>query len=229
MNLNDGDPTLRLLDNHYDAAMSDMEVELCPTKYGPQNPKAIGRSSEDSSLSNTKRHISDAMSRAIKSYQLVAALEQNRSRSWTSILRFGVALVLCTLPIIIFSVEMIPGRCKICLDNVELTTYFVTSALCGGIGAMLLSHDWSKYSFARFLGGAIGSIGALFTMWMIMQTLPPIDVLGFIFPIVGMVGAMPGLIAYFLVKTVLDEFFVPKPQDTEDDISSLTTLMIVEK
>lgn len=229
MNLSEGDPTLRLLDDTYDAEMSDMEVELCPTKYGPQNPAIIGRTSEDSSVPCKKRRISDEITRAIKTYQLVVALNEHRSRSWASILRFVIALMLCTLPIIVFSLEMIPGRCKICLDNVELETYFVASAMCGGIGASLLRHDCSKYSFARFLGGAIGSIGALFTIWMIMQTLPPINILDFIFPIVGMVGAMPGLIAYFLVKTLLDELFATNQQDFEDDFSSLTKPITGEK
>lgn len=235
MNLNEENRSLRLLDHcNYESAMSDVEVELSPTKFeplhdfDPQDCGTIGRTSEDKSISTTRRHISEEISHAIKSYHLRAAMDERRSKSILSVVRFAIAFSLCTLPTILFSLEMIPERCKICLDSVEIKTYFFASAMCGGFGAVLLSHDCSKYLLARFLGGIVGSLGALFTSWMILQTLPPINILNAIFLLVGMVGAMPGFIVYFLVKIVSDECWVSDQRDFEDDFSSLTKLMTEE-
>ena len=233
MNISEESPGLRLLNNHEYEAVSAIELEL--SKYeplddsDPQNFNRSGiRSEGGKSIATAKRHVSDEIARAIKSYHLRVARNERRSKSFLSVVRHTIALSLCIVPIIIFSVGRIPERCKICLDDVELTTYFVISALCGGFGAALLGHDFAEYFLARFLGGAVGSLGALFTILMILEAIPPVNVLHVAFLSIGVLGAMPGLLLYFLVKIVSDECWVSDQQDFEDDFSSLTKL-ITEK
>jgi hypothetical protein len=111
---------------------------------------------------------------------------------------------------------------------VELNTYFFASALCGGFGASLFCRDFAEYFLAKFLGGTIGSLGALFTMWMILQAIPPTNALSMISLLVGALGAMPGLLVYFLVKLISDECWSDQ-QEFEDDFSSLTKPIIEER
>lgn len=223
-------PSISLLDNvNYEAVVSEIELELSPTKYDSDALKGdgSGRMSEGNhSVATAKIHISENISHAVKSYHLRVARNERRSRSLLSIVRYTMAFSLCIFPIIVFTLEMIPERCNICLENVELNAYFVMTALCGGFGATLLSHDFAEYFLARFLGGAVSSIGALFTIWMILKEILPNNVLNVIFLLVGILGAMPGLVVYFLVKIISDECCVSNLQDIDDDFKSLTKLMI---
>lgn len=241
MNLNVETHSIRLLDNDkYEAAPLDIELELSPTEYQPQpcddiNPRNdIGNSGESNNFVGaiTKGYLSEKMLRAVKLHHLRVARNERRSKSFLSVLQYTLAIFLCIIPVGLFAMEMIPERCKICLDHVELDTYFVISALCGGFGATLLSHDFWEYSLARFLGGAVSSLGALFTIWMILQAIPPSssNIVAIMFIFVGILGAMPGVVVYFLVKIVSDECWVSSDlqDDFEDDhFTSLTKLIII--
>lgn len=111
----------------------------------------------------------------------------------------------------------------------ELKTNFVPSAFCGGFGAILLNHDCLKYVLVRFLGGIIGSLGTLFTICMIMQTLPPINGVIFHFSSSSNSRHYAQFNCTLLVKIVLDKWcWVTGQQDFKDDFSSLTK-MIIEK
>jgi len=236
MNLKLETPSIPLLDNdQYEAAVSDIELELSLTKYQSHNDSDTRNGDESGSISESnnsvataKSHISEKIFCAVKLYHLRVARNERRSKSFLPVLRYTIAFSLCTMPVIVFAFEMIPERCNICLDNVELNTYLVTSALSGGFGATLLSHDFAEYLLARFLGGTVGSLGALLTVYMMLIALPLINVLNVVSILVGILGAMPGLVVYFLVKIVSDECWVSDLQDFEDDFSSLTKLMIEE-
>ena len=64
---------------------------------------------------------------------------------------------------------------------------------------------------------------------MILQAIPPSNIVAFVFIFVGILGAMPGVVVYFLVKIVSDECWVSDLQDFEDEFTSLTKLIIAEE
>jgi len=226
-------PSLKLpCDSRYEA-VSNVELELSLTNYESHECSDAKNSdggrgiNEGKKLASTvESQISEKILRAVESHYFRVARNERRSRSFLTIVRYTVALSLCIVPVVIFAFEMVPERCKICLDNVELNTYFATSALCGGFGAVLLSRDFEEYVMARFLGGSVGSVGALFTIWMILKEMPPNNIIHALFLLVGILGAMPGLIIYFLVKIVSDECGVRDEQEVQDNFSSLTKLLI---
>mmetsp|Transcript_6104 Transcript_6104/g.15118 ORF Transcript_6104/g.15118 Transcript_6104/m.15118 type:complete len:232 (-) Transcript_6104:1221-1916(-) len=222
-------PTVRLpCDGRYEE-VSNIELELTLTNNERHDcSDACGEKieQEGNSVASAKSHLSEKILRAVQSHQLRVARDEHRSRSFLAIIRYTVALSLCIIPVFLFALEMVPERCHICLDRVELNAYFVTSALCGGFGAVLLSHDFEEYFVARLLGGSVGSTGALYTVWMILKGMPPDNVLHALFLLVGFLGAMPGLIVYFLVKIISDECGVSGSQNSEDNFSSLTKPLI---
>jgi len=173
-------------------------------------------------------HISETILSAVKSHYIREARNGRRSKSLLWIVRYIFGSSLCIIPAFFFSFEIIPERCKICLDNAELNTCFVTSGLCGGFGATLLSHDISEYFCAKFLGGGVGSLGALITIRIILQAIPSSNAFSVAFLFVGILGAMPGSVVYFLVKNVAEEIKTSDPQYFEDDFASLTKLIMVE-
>lgn len=234
MNPNVETPSIRFLDNDkYEGLVSNIELELCPTKYEPnddpkrRNDDKCGRlTEENNSIAAVKSRISEKISWAVRSYHMRVAMNERGSKSFLSVVKYTIGFSFCILPTVIFSLEMVPETCKICLDNVELTAYFAVTSLCGGVGATLLSNDFAEYFLAKFLGGTVGSLGALFITWMILREIPPTNALNIIFLSVGILGAMPGVVVYFLVKIASDECGGSDLQDFEDDFSSLTKLML---
>mmetsp|Transcript_2941 Transcript_2941/g.5315 ORF Transcript_2941/g.5315 Transcript_2941/m.5315 type:complete len:259 (+) Transcript_2941:87-863(+) len=168
--------------------------------------------------------LSERIMREVREHQLRAAKRERRS--CFSMLRQIFALCLGVFPVCVFALEMIPERCNLCLDHVELDTYFVVVALCGGFGAILYSEEFWDYSVARFMGGCVAALGSLFTMWMILQTIH--GNLAFLLFFVGILGAMPGVLVYFVIKVVSDECYFSDVQDFEDEFTSLTKLRVVE-
>lgn len=212
-------------------AVSNFELEL--SHYEPQNRSDSKNSNSDGRIEQGKKlaatvksQISEKIFYAVESHYIRVARNEHRSRSFLTVVRYTIALLLCIFPVGIFALEMVPERCKICFGDVELNIYFITSALCGGFGAVLLNRDFEEYVVARFLGGSVGSTGALFTIWMILKEIPPNNILHSIFLLVGIFGAMPGLIVYFLVKIVSDECGVSDEQEFQENFSSLTKLLI---
>jgi hypothetical protein len=137
-------------------------------------------------------------------------------------LRQKIALFTGIVPVCVFALEMIPERCHVCIDGVELDAYFFTAAFCGGLGAVLYG-DSLDYWMARVVGGSIGALGSLFTIWMLLQSIA--SNLAFLFVFVGILGAMPGFVAYFIVKILSDECYVSDLDDWEE-IAPLTKLRL---
>jgi hypothetical protein len=147
------------------------------------------------------------------------------------------ALCLAVLPVAFFSFQMIPSVCNsFCLqdDEGEMDAYFFTAAFLGGLGATVYNTS-TPYWHARFIGGAISAIGSLFTNWMLLSsangnsgTSSPSSsslsssILSIALGVLGMiVGAMPGVVAYFIICIVSDECyltnFFAEDYDSYDD------------
>mmetsp|Transcript_4264 Transcript_4264/g.10299 ORF Transcript_4264/g.10299 Transcript_4264/m.10299 type:complete len:240 (+) Transcript_4264:172-891(+) len=238
MNLNEETHSTRLLtsDEYEAAALSDrFELELSPTEIQqPNNNDTNGRDLRGGAsglFGAAKGRISEEIVRAVRSHQIREARNEHRARSCGSVLLHALAVSLCTVPVGVFALEMIPERCNMCLDEVELETFFVASAVCGGFGAILfVGDDLWDYFVAKFLGGAASSLGALFTVWMVLRSIASesIVVAVMVLLLVGSLGAMPGVLVYFLVKIVSDECWVSDLKDLEDDFSSLTKLVTAQ-
>jgi hypothetical protein len=136
-------------------------------------------------------------------------------------MRQKIALAIGIVPVCIFALEMIPERCQVCLEDVELDAYFFTAAICGGLAAVLFGRE--DYWMARFFGGSLSALGSLFTIWMLLQSIP--SNLAFLFVFIGILGAMPGFVAYFIVKILSDECYV-SDFDDYDELAPLTRLVV---
>ena len=141
-------------------------------------------------------------------------------------LRQKLGLLVGILPVCMFGLEMIPERCHVCLEGIRLDSYFLAAATCGGFGALLFgTSSMDSYWLARFLGGATSALGSLFMMWMLLQTIPS-DSLVIVGILLGaIIGAMPGILVYFLIKIVSDECYVSDIRDYED-LVPLTRLQL---
>ncbi len=151
--------------------------------------------------------------------KLMAMREQRRRLT----VRQRVAIVIGTLPVAICSLEMIPDRCHLCRQDMELDAYFFTAAMCGGFAAVIYG-DSLDYWMPRLLGGSISALGSLFTVWMLLTSVP--TNLAFLFVFVGILGAMPGIVIYFLLKIVADECFASDVEDDYEEIAPLTKIRI---
>lgn len=149
----------------------------------------------------------------------IMALQQQRKNLTV---RQRVAIVIGTLPVVVCSLEMIPDRCHVCRDDMELDAYFFTAAVCGGFAAVIYG-DSLVYWLPRLVGGSISALGSLFTIWMVLTSIP--SNLAFLLFFVGALGAMPGVLIYFLMKIVADECFV-SDLDDYDEIAPLTKIRI---
>jgi hypothetical protein len=136
------------------------------------------------------------------------------------------AFCMAFLPVAFFSFKMIPSVCHtLCLqDEGEMDAYFFTAAFLGGLGATLYNTS-TPYWHARFIGGAIAAIGSLFTNWMLLSSATgnsgtsasssssssslSSSILAIALGVLGMiVGAMPGVVAYFIICIVSDECYL---------------------
>lgn len=136
--------------------------------------------------------------------------------------RQRLGLLIGIVPVVLFSFEMVDEWCHVCLDDVEIDAYFFTVAFCGGIGAVMYGTSMD-YWHARMVGGAISALGSLFTIWMLLSSIS--TNLGFLFLFLGILGAMPGFLAYFLIMILTDECFLTRfdDDDYDHDYAPLTT------
>lgn len=163
--------------------------------------------------------LSERIFQQVKQHQLQVALRQRRG---TCSLRRVLAIALFLLPIILFASELIHNavetknsieqKCWWCLyqNNIlQLESYFTIVAVCGGFGAVLVSDEYWNYSLARWMGGFVSSSGSLVTIWMVSKSLASdktgVLVLATLF--VAILGSMPGVLVYFVVKIGTDECF----------------------
>lgn len=114
-----------------------------------------------------------------------------------------IALLLGTLPVILCALEMIPERCQLCRESTEFDAYIFTAAICGGAGAVLYGTSLVDYWLPRLAGGSFAALGSLFTIWMLLTDFP--SDLAFLFVFVGILGAMPGVLTYYILKIIGDE------------------------
>jgi hypothetical protein len=103
-----------------------------------------------------------------------------------------------------------------------LDAYFFTAAMCGGLASVMYG-DSLDYWMPRLVGGSISALGSLFTVWMLLKSVP--TNLAFLFVFVGILGAMPGVMIYFFMKIIADECF-PAEVDDFDEIAPLTKVRI---
>ena len=128
--------------------------------------------------------------------------------------RQRLGLLIGIVPVVLFSFEMVDEWCHVCLNDVEIDAYFFTAAFCGGLGAVMYGTSM-EYWHARMMGGAISALGSLFTIWLLLSSIS--SNLGFLFLFLGILGAMPGLVAYFLVMILTDECFLTRSDDDDYD------------
>jgi hypothetical protein len=91
-----------------------------------------------------------------------------------------------------------------------------------GFAAVIYGNSLD-YWMPRLLGGSISALGTLFTNWMLLTSIH--TNLAFLFVFVGILGAMPGVVIYFLLKVISDECFESDVDDYEE-IAPLTKIRI---
>jgi hypothetical protein len=125
-------------------------------------------------------------------------------------------------------------NCRWCilLPHWEVETAIGMVSLCGGFGAFLYSNEYWNYSLARWIGGFVSSLGSLLTIWMFSQNLSgdsnTVIALG-VSLFVGILGAMPGIVVYFLAKITTDDCCATScdmHDGLSDGYSTLTTPLI---
>jgi len=163
---------------------------------------------------------------------LIRRLRMIRDQQRRLSARQRVALLVGVLPIVICTLEMLPGKCRICHHqqeegDVPVDTYFFFVAICGGFGAVIYGSSLD-YWMPRLIGGATGALGSLFTNLLLLTSIP--TKLAFLLIIFGLLGAMPGLMVYITLKIIADECFTTD-DDVEDDeydeIVPLTGICVV--
>ena len=112
---------------------------------------------------------------------------------------------------------------SVCLDGVKLDSYFCTAAICGGLGALLYrDSSLNLYWLAQLMEGCISAaLGSLFTIWMLLQSIP--SNVAFLFVFVGILGAMPFVVVYFLLQILSDKCYMSDLNDF-DKLAPLTRL-----
>jgi hypothetical protein len=133
-----------------------------------------------------------------------------------------VGLLVGIFPVVLFAFEMVDEWCHLCLDDVEIDAYFFTAAFCGGVGAVLVGED-SKYWHARMIGGGIAACGSLGLIFLLLSSNVS-SKLGILFFLI--VGAMPGFVAYYIIKITTHECFLTGPSDDFD--AEYSTLSLTE-
>ena len=74
--------------------------------------------------------------------------------------------------------------------------------------------NWLSASILAIIGGALAASGSLFTMWMLLKSITTGDVVFVFALVVGVLGAMPGIMLYYVAKILCIELYrstVPLP------------------
>jgi hypothetical protein len=197
-------------DSNHAAAVLDMEsfdctaLELEPSSNAP-TPTTLTQK-HDGALVRTLRMMKDQRRRLIT--------------------RQRVAVVVGALPVTICSLEMIPDRCRICRQDVQMDAYIFTAAICGGFAAVIYGKSL-EYWMPRLVGGASAALGTLCTNWVLLSSIP--SKWAFLLIVLGALGAMPGLVIYFSLKIIADECFASDAviEDEYEEIAPLTKIRMV--
>jgi hypothetical protein len=145
-----------------------------------------------------------------------SSFEQSHNRRWE--IRKVLAILIGVLPVCFLALEMTPERCHFCIQGIHLYAYFITASICGGIAGIIYG-PCNTYCSARGVGGAVAALSSLFTTWMLFESIH--SDLVFLLVFIGILGAMPGLLAYWLVKILLDGCFSSSSEDDEEDYDIL--------
>jgi hypothetical protein len=192
-----------------------MNIELQATD---SSGSAGDENAHDSSLAQSPEIPSNSITESTNSMMKEHPVSPRRRLSC----RQRLGLLIGIVPVVLFSFEMVDEWCHVCLDDVEIDAYFFTAAFCGGLGAVMYGTSMD-YWHARMVGGAISALGALFTIWLLLSSIS--SNLGFLFLFLGILGSMPGFLAYFLVMILTDECFLTRygDDDYDHDYAPLTT------
>ncbi|KAL3934270.1 MAG: hypothetical protein SGBAC_009972 [Bacillariaceae sp.] len=142
-------------------------------------------------------------------------------------------VVLLSLPPLYFlAIEMTKEHCYFChraIDDSSNAYIIVAAALWGSLIATLYECN-RKHCCGSIFGGALAASGSLFTMWMLLKNMASNDVVFLFALLVGVLGAMPGILFCFVAKVLCDEYNHAKDtRDTRERIMSAGTVPEVEE
>lgn len=129
-----------------------------------------------------------------------------RQRRWLRCYQ-NIVLALSLPPLYFLAMEMTQEHCHFCQhaidDNPSNPYIIVAAALWGSLMVTLYdrSHLW-----ASIFGGAVAASGSLFTMWMLLKSITSNDVVFVFALLVGILGAMPGIMIHFVAKILCEEW-----------------------
>ncbi|MDQ7779158.1 MAG: hypothetical protein RDV41_05560 [Planctomycetota bacterium] len=112
--------------------------------------------------------------------------EQETGRQKAGGYIFAIAVIFC-------SMEMVPGWGFLKLGWPPLVFYII-SGVCGAIGGML----YVRCPGAGFMAGAVAALGALFATALVLEQVD--EVHSIVLVIVGLVGILPGVGLYYLLR-----------------------------
>ena len=188
--------------------------------------------------------LSQRILQAVQHHQLQRALQENRRARCN--VRRAFALVVSILPIVLFAWSLMVAEerdddnGKTChfslpclLGQVEEETYFGFVAVCGGFGALLYSDEFWNYSLARWVGGCVSALGSILTIWTVSQSISSVEdhsavVLALMCIFLGVLGSLPGLLFYHVIKIAIDECFAAESDDLDDEYAALTVNLQAE-
>lgn len=109
---------------------------------------------------------------------------------------FGLAIVFC-------SMEMVPGWGIFHLEWPRWVFYTVM-LICGAASGTFLA---ARYPVPGLIAGAISGVGALYAVALVLDNVE--SVYDVFLVIAGMIGAVPGVIVYVVLKLVQDAAMPP--------------------
>ena len=112
---------------------------------------------------------------------------------------FGLAIVFC-------SMEMVPGWGIFHLDWPRWVFYTIM-LICGGASGTFLA---ARYPLPGLIAGAVSGLGALYAIALVLDNVE--SVYDVFLAIAGLIGALPGVIVYVVLKLVQDAI-APPPKE----------------
>ena len=226
-------------DGHVDEATPPPlhhSTETKPSLLTSARPYDMIMSSDDGNASHTTIQptagglLSQRILQAVQHHQLQRALQERRAKCH---LRRVFAVVVGVLPILLFAWSLLAAEeeneaakanchsLQCLLGQVEEDTYFGFVAVCGGFGALLYSDEFWNYSLARWVGGCVAALGSILTIWTVSQAISVEDhaaiLLALMCIFLGVLGSLPGLLLYHVIKIAIDECFAAEADDEFDD------------